>query len=157
MNRRTLLLSALAGPVACSATFPDAPRRLTTAQVATLAALAEVATGGPGLPTASDLAVAGRIDDLMANCDPALVADVGLALDLLASPWVGLVVTGRPGAFVDLARDARMEVVGHWRRHRVGRVRGAMQALLGLCLATYWGDRRTFAYVGYPGPMGAPA
>lgn len=134
-----------------------APRRplkiLDLTQYSVLAAAADrLAPTGPGWPTAGDLEVAEKIDDLLARGDPATAAELTQVLALLENALVGFVLGGRITTFTGSAPEVQDAVLDGWRRSRVSVLRTAFKALNGLVGASYFGDPRTYALVGYPGP-----
>lgn len=163
MRRRTVLVGAV-GVVAVAgggrlATWtgpgiaPPAPLRvLNRAAFTTLSALAlVVCQAPPPAPSAAEVGVAAKVDALLDAAPSATGDDLVLALHLLESPACGL-VDGRWGPFSTLSDEDRLAVVGAWRAHPSRTLRGAMRALVHLCLGSYWSNPRTWPAVGYPGP-----
>lgn len=118
-----------------------------------LAAAADrLAPTGPGWPTAAELEVAEKIDDLLARGEAATAAELIQVLSLLENALVGLLLGGRLTTFTGSSVEVQDAVLDGWRRSRLPLLRTAFKALNGLVGASYFGDPRTFALVGYPGP-----
>lgn len=136
---------------------PRAPLALFTPdEHAVFAAVAaRVAPGdgaGPAWPPASALDCAGKADALLARCHPAIGRDFKRLLRLFESGLFGLVLTGRPTPFSQLAGEAQDERLRAWERSRLPLLRSGYQAMVRLAAATYYSAPEVYALVGYPGP-----
>ena len=143
--------------LAVRGTVVRAPRRplraLDLTSYSVLAAAADrLAPTGPGWPTAAELEVAEKIDDLLSRGDPATAAELVQVLSLLENALLALLLGGRLTTFTGSGIDCQDAALNAWRRSRLPLLRTAFKALNGLVGASYFGDPRTFALVGYPGP-----
>jgi hypothetical protein len=133
---------------------PARPLRvLTPEQYAILHAVAERCHPGKGkIPSASDIGVAGLVDELLASADPGYAGDFGRALLFFESPWTRFFFEGRFLAFSRATPEQQDHILENWRDARSHLRRQIFHAMLGLCSAAYWGDPRTWAVIEYPGP-----
>lgn len=133
---------------------PGGPLEVLTEQEhGILAAVAEaLIPPRDGLPSPDEIGVARKIDALLARLHPGTAAEVKQALGLLENALPGLFLDGRIRPLSRLDREARAQVLEGWRTSRLPLKRTVFRAVAGLVGATYWGDPRTHAFVGYPGP-----
>lgn len=101
--------------------------------------LPHVCTEGPGLEV-----VVALLENRLANAPPHVTEDLSTALTLLASRTAGLLVTGRPAAFPDLAPEAARKALTSWGASRIPQARTIHQALRKVILSTWYatGDGR---------------
>ncbi len=117
------------------------------------AALAEtICPGGKGLPTATELGVAAKLDALLASVHPGVAREVRQVLHLFENPVMSLVFDGRVTPFTHLDAEARVTALECWRSSGLLVRRQAYKAIHGLVTAAYWGDPSTYGHGGYPGP-----
>lgn len=136
-------------PTAASSTL----KVLSARELAVLAAIAErLCPGGDGLPAASEIGVAGKVDAFLDGMDPWTVADVRKLLGLFESRAGGLLLDGRWRPFTELSLAERDAALDGWRRSRLAFKRAAWLALRGLVVSQYWADPRVYVRLGYPGP-----
>jgi len=153
-----------AGVLAMRTTALREPRRalsaLTQKQYSILAAIADrLCPGADGLPGATELEVAEKVDALLARAEPGVVKEFGAALLLVENALVGAALQGRFTTFSASPADVQDRYLDAWRLSDVKLRRTVWRAIAGLCMASYWSDPRTYAWVGYPGPpdfSGAP-
>lgn len=130
---------------------------LDTRAYSVLAAIADtVCPGGGQAPSASDIDVAGQIDAFLATCPPHLGEDLRRALLLFDNALAGLFFRMRPSVFTGMEPAARVNVLEGWRTSRLSFRRQVYSALRTLIASTYYGDPRTYAASGYPGPPNIP-
>jgi hypothetical protein len=136
--------------------FPDgepAPRSLSRKELLVLAAAVErlVAPDGPDAPQGDAFAIAHWIDDYLASMDPAMQRDVSALLQLLehGSSMFRLGAT----RFTRMSSEERDETLQDWSDSRLAVRRQGFQGLRALAFLGYYRDDRTFAMLGYPGPM----
>lgn len=166
VTRRNLLKFGLLGALALGvsgvglALFPGAsvaPRAplqaLSPRQYAVLVAVAErLCPGGPGLPSATELDVAGHVDALLARMHPADAAEVGQLLLLFENALVRALLHGSPVPFSRASAAQQEAALESWRTSSLQARRMAFKALRGLVAAAYWSQPATWAHIGYPGP-----
>jgi len=135
-------------------------RLLSPAQHAVLAAIAARVVPGDGAPatwpSAEAVDCAGKIDALLARCQPAVGDDFKRLLGLFENGLAGLFIHTSPTPFTKLPpleQDRRLEA---WRRSRLTLLRSGYQALVRLVHATYFASPEVYPLVGYPGPPGVP-
>lgn len=90
------------------------------------------------------------IDDYLSQLDPGLSGDVKALLSLLE---IYPVLTGRFTRFSRLPPDAQDAILASWERSRTALLRQGMQALKAMCLLAHYQDERSFASLGYSGPI----
>lgn len=121
--------------------------------VAIVDALADrLCPGAQGLPKASSLGVAHKVDHLLASMHPADADEFVQALWLLENALTGLLLDGVVGPFTTLVPAEQDRVLARWRDSRVLIRRKAWKALRGIVSAAYWASPEVFAFSGYPGP-----
>jgi len=132
---------------------PAAPlRTFNQRQFSVLAAVAEtMCPGAAGLPSAGDLGVAEALDHLYSRMDPTTGKDIGAILDLLENALAGALLDGRVRTFTACSPEQRREVLDAWRTSAISVRRAIFKALRGFVMAAYWGDRRTWDFIGYGG------
>lgn len=117
-----------------------------------LAAVADVmCPGGAGLPTATEVDVAGRVDALLASLHPGAAADLVSLLGLLENALFGLLLDGRPRTYTACDPAQQAAVLESWRTSRIPQRRTGYRALHGLVSGAYWSHPRVFPASGYPG------
>lgn len=116
------------------------------------AVAARICPGGDGVPTAGEIGVAAKVDALLSTMHPADAAELGQGLLLIENALVGLLLDGRATPFTLLGPAGQDEVLDTFRTSRIPLRRSVFKALRGLIAASYWGDPRMYATVGYPGP-----
>lgn len=165
-SRRTLLTGGLAGAALLAAggiglalrpgaDLPDLPdlQALTPQQYGILVAIADrMCPGGDGKPTAREIGVADKVDLQLSTMHPADAAELGQGLLLIENALVGLLLDGRPTPFTLLGPAEQDAVLEDFRTSRIPIRRSVYKALRGLIAASYWGDPKLYAAVGYPGP-----
>lgn len=162
LNRRRLLAGGAVAVVAgaagvalwpgATATPPGGLRALSASDYAVVVALAEAVldVGSEPRPSAQEVDVAVLVDRFVDSLHPATASETRTALQLLENGLAGLVLDRRFGPFSLQTVAERRRIVRHWQRSRATVARTAIKALVGLVLASYWSDPRTFAFVGYP-------
>lgn len=136
----------------------DLPREglgvLDAREYAVMAALAaRIVPDRPGFPTVEELSTAVAADALLQKMDASVRAEMKQLLRLFENALTNALFGGRPRPFTSLSPPTQDEVLREWRDSRLEVRRTGYQALRGLVLAAYYGDARTWAAVGYPGPV----
>lgn len=110
----------------------------------------------PDMPSAADVDVALFIDGMVARLDAANRTDLLRLLNVLEHALP--LSSGRRGRFTHLDGAGQDAVLTAMMTSPVGLVRGAFGALKSLCVMGYFRDARTWAGIGYDGPLvGRPA
>jgi len=165
-SRRSLLRLGLAGsavlavggiglslrpPVAVPS--PGPLRVFSAREHSICAAIADtMCPGGVGLPTATELGVAAKLDALLSTVHPGVGKEIRQVLHLMENPLAALAFDGRLTPFSHLSAADRATALELWRTSSLGVRRQAYKGLHGLINAAYWGDPRTYGHGGYPGP-----
>ncbi len=133
---------------------PQGPLQvLTERDYSILAAIAEgILPPHDGLPSTDEVDVAGKIDALLATKHPGDAAEFKQGLMLLENGLPGLFLDGRPRPLSTYSIAQRTRILDRWRTSRIPLRRKVFRAVYGLVGASYWGDARTHAFIGYPGP-----
>ena len=151
-----LTLSAIVGRSLTGYSLPPGtprPRTLSEKELLVLAAAVArlVAPDGPDAPPADPLALALWLDGHLATMDAAIVADVRALLHFVehGGPLFRLRATRftRMGA---AEQDATLDAFAD---SPLALRRQGLQGLRALAFLAYYRDDRTFALLGYPGPM----
>ena len=93
------------------------------------------------------------IDRYLSQLDPGLSGDVKALLSLLE---LYPVLTGSFTRFSRLSAAAQDAVLASWERSRTALLRQGLQALKAMCLLAHYQDERSFASIGYSGPVVPP-
>ena len=142
---------SLRAPVAVPAAGPL--RVFSPAEYSICAALADtLCPGGGGLPTATEIGVPGKLDMLLDTLHPGVGKEICQVLHLVENPVASLLFDQRVTPFSHLDAAGRAEALMLWRSSSLSVRRQAYKGLHGLINAAYWGDPRTYAFTGYPGP-----
>ena len=129
-------------------------RALTEEQFSVLAAVADrVAPASGEFPSAWQVEVPERIDELLSRVHPGLADEVGQGLMLLESAAAGMLLEGRTATFTGSPPDEQDAILASWRASGLEVRRKTFKALNGLCNATYYASPEVYAAVGYPGPL----
>ena len=133
------------------------PRRrlklLSVNEFSVLAAMADrFHPGGTGLPSAWDLEVPERVDELLWTLHPADGRELPKALLLVENGLAGALLDGRFSTFTRASADQQDEALHRTRVSPLHTRRMIYTAVKGLTTAVYWGDPRVYAHTGYPGP-----
>lgn len=105
----------------------------------------------PDFPDAH-LVVAESADAFLASCEQVQVQDMKKVLRLFDNALAGLLITHSVTPFTRMDADAKDVTIEKWRLHKRTVFRTAFAAMKRLIYATYYGNDRTWAAVGYPGP-----
>lgn len=106
---------------------------------------------GPGWPGTREVGVALAIDRMVARLDEANRTDLQRLIHLLEH---GLPLrTGRLSRFTRLSGDDQDAVLASMESSSIGLLRGAFEGLKSLCVLAYFRDERTWAPIGYDGPL----
>lgn len=164
-SRRKFLRSTVLGVVAMSVArvlpaFPltraasstTAPTFLTSTRFRTLQAVcARIIPEGDDMPGASEVNVAGRLDQYLSKVDPPVAEQIGLLLDIVEfSPPVFDLKWGRFTSFKESEQD---EILASWENSRLDFRRTGFLALKRLSLSAYYGQEETWKAIGYDGPI----
>lgn len=104
-----------------------------------------------GAPTPDEVGVGLNVDRYLGELDPSLVTQLRALLHLVEH---GSSLSGR---FTRLGPEAQDAVLAAWESSRLDVRRQGFQALKTLAVLGYYDDPRTFALLGYPGPLLQPA
>ena len=167
VTRRQLIQVSIGGAVVVAAgggaalllqdTVLRSPRRalrvLTGDQFSILAAVADrIAPANGDFPSAWEVFVPEKVDELLSRVHPANAAEIGQALGLLESPAAGLVLDGRTSTFTGSSGEEQDAILAAWRASDITVRRKAFKAINGLCNAAYYASPEIYPHVGYPGP-----
>jgi hypothetical protein len=101
---------------------------------------------------AQELAVAAKIDSLLAGADIDTQTDFKRLLWLFDTVFAALFFEGRLSRFRDLGVEEQDRVLGSWRDSHLPFRRSGFQALQRLCLAVAYATPSVYPGIGYPGP-----
>lgn len=139
-------------PVAAAAGIPD-ERFFDERESEILLRIAEriCDTGEPGAPPLAETGTVATLDAFCRRLDPALVADLRLALRLFEwGPFLFDWTFTRFTRMSDAQRDASLRA---WRTSRLAIRRQAFFALRNLCLLGFYSQPGTWRRIGYQGPL----
>ena len=133
---------------------PQGPLRcLNVRQYSILYAVADaIVSPSEDMPSVGDLGAVETMDGLLAQLHPDDMGQILQVLSLLENALTGLLLDGRVQTFTSYSRTRRVEILDGWRTSRIGTKQQAFVALHGLCVASYWGNPKAYAFTGYPGP-----
>jgi hypothetical protein len=103
--------------------------------------------------SARELRVAQKADALMAAADADSQRDLRQLLALFDNALAGFLFDGQITPFTWLGPEEQDRSLQHWRESRLAVRRSGFQALERLSLALAYSDPRTYAGIGYPGPL----
>jgi len=110
----------------------------------------------PDMPSPDDVGVAAFVDGLVARLDAANRSDLLRLLHIVEH--VMPPASGYASRFTQLPGPAQDAVLTSMMTSRVPLLRGAFEALKSLCVMGYFRDARSWAGIGYDGPLaGRPA
>jgi hypothetical protein len=135
---------------------PDAAARLRVLSPKELLVLAAVcrrilAPDEAGAPSSDELGVPYTLDAYLVGLDRELVSDLRALLHVVEHSPV--MWTLRPSRFTRLDGAAQDAVLDDWATSRLEFRRQGFMALKSLAMLGYYGDARTFAVLGYTGPL----
>lgn len=138
-------------------TVARTPRRalrfLSEDQFSVLAAVADrVSPENGDFPSAWDVEVPEKIDELLSRMPEAAATEVGQGLLLLESAAAGMVLEGRTSTFTASSPEEQDEILASWRASDLEVRRKLFKALNGLCNSAYFASPEIYPLVGYPGP-----
>ena len=140
-----------------SGTVECVPRRalraLSRDQFSVLAAVADrVAPQNGEFPSAWELEVPEKVDELLSRVPPASAREFGQGLMLLESAAAGMMLEGRVTTFSASTPQEQDEILATWRASDLHVRRRVFKAVNGLCNSAYYASPEVYAAVGYPGP-----
>ncbi len=149
-------LSAIVGRHLSGYALPaqvPAPRTLSTKELLVLAAAVDrlVAPDGPDAPSPSGLRIASWLDGYLAGLDAPLTRDLRALLQLLEHG--SSLFRARASRFTHMSSDEQDATLMDWSQSTLAVRRQGFQALRSLAFLGYYRDDRSFALLGYPGPM----
>jgi hypothetical protein len=129
-------------------------RFFTPAEYAIFAAVADriVPKLSPDQPTAEEVGVPLKADELLSRADASTRHDFKQLLGLFDNALASALLDGRLEPFTQASPEAQDRALAQWRTSRLPLRRSGFQGLSRLSLALYYSDPRTYAGVGYPGP-----
>jgi hypothetical protein len=104
------------------------------------------------MPSIDELETVSTIDHMLSEAHPEDVTQVLQALMLLENALAGFLLEGRYRTFSGSSLEAQRQVLEQWRTSGLTVKRQAFQALHGLCVTSYWGHPKAYAFAGYSGP-----
>lgn len=126
---------------------------LSPRQYAVLHAFAECMLPAEGkFPSAEALRVAYQGDKILGLVDVTARDELTALLELFENALANAIFGQRFRPFTQLSVEERERVALEWRDSALSVRRTGFRALRGLVMAAYYGNPRTFAAVGYPGP-----
>jgi hypothetical protein len=105
----------------------------------------------PDMPTPDEVGVAAFVDGLVARLDAANRSDLLRLLHVVEHALP--LASGHASRFTQLAGPAQDAVLTAMMTSRVPLLRGAFEALKSLCVMGYFRDARSWAGIGYDGPL----
>ncbi len=137
-----------------SVTLPQGGLKVLGArEYAVLEAIARrLVTPAPGAPTPDELEVAAGCDRVLDRTDETSQVEVRQLLELFDNALAGFLLSGRVTPFTKLEPAEQDQVLNEWATSRLALRRTGFLALRALVTAVYYGDPKTWASVGYPGP-----
>jgi len=105
-----------------------------------------------GFPPADSLNTAAAVDGILAMLEDETQAELKKLLMLFENALPNFLFGLRTRPFTQLDPAEQELVLAEWRDSRLALRRTGYKALRGLCVAAYYGNKATWAAVGYPGP-----
>lgn len=128
-------------------------RALTPAEFSVVAAIADrVCPAHGAFISSADADVAERVDELLANAEPGLTAELRQLIRLFENALTSFAFGLRPRPFTQMSPADQDAVLAAWRDSRLNLRRTGFKALTGLVSAAYYSNPLTYAAVAYPGP-----
>jgi hypothetical protein len=129
------------------------PRTLSGKELIVLSAIVAriVAPDGPDAPAADGMRLAVWLDGYLAGLDPALLRDVRALLHFVEHGGPLFRLRGTRFSRMDAAEQDR--TLAAFADSPLALRRQGLQALRALAFLAYYREDRTFAMLGYPGPM----
>ncbi len=151
-------LGARAAYAAAHAAIPHHLRVFSPGEYLVFRAAADrIVPGGDGLPPASAAGVAEAADSLLARTDPEIAEEIAHLLTFFGSHAASFFFGGWGRPFLDMTPEAQDHYLGGWMRSALPFRRTAFKALKSVAMACYYGDQRSWAGIGYQGPLVAAA
>lgn len=134
--------------------LPAGVANLTAAEYAVVLALVgRFAPKGGVFPSAEALQTGVAIDRIFGMVEDSTRAELKQLLMLFENALPNFLFGGRTEPFTRLSGEEQDAVLGEWRDSKLVVRRTGYTALRGLVLAAYFGNKQTWAAVGYPGPL----
>lgn len=143
-------LAARGGPLA--PVIPEGLRVLDARSYSVLNAAVYRLIPDPVASEPARAAVAEVIDGVMARSSGREQAEFVQLLGLIENGLAGLLFDGQSAPFTARSPADQDATLEGWRHSRIAIRRTGYQALKGIVVASYYGDARTHAGLGYPGP-----
>ncbi len=106
-----------------------------------------------GFPSPDALKTALACDTILSMLEDVTRTEVKQLLMLFENALPGFLFGGRTAPFTQLGPQEQEAVLAEWRDSRLLLRRTGYLALRGLVMAAYYGNKATWASVGYPGPL----
>lgn len=106
-----------------------------------------------GFPGVEDLQVARGCDRILSLVDATALTETKQLLMLLENALPNFLFGRRAKTFSTMSTDEQDAVLAEWQTSRITLRRTGFTALRGLVLAAYFQSDKTWAAVGYPGPL----
>ena len=134
--------------------LPDTPFKVLTSETYAilLAVVPHVLPLPEHFPSAREINVARRVDDLLALMHPADAAELNQALEVLENPLLGLMLDGRPQPFSTASVAVQEQTLRRWKNSSLEVRRTGYVAISGLVKSAYFSHPKTYKVTGYPGP-----
>ena len=106
--------------------------------------------GGGRAPAASEVDVAGKIENLVSGLGPRAATDFRRLLSLFE--WSPVLFDARPARFSTLSPDAQTEVLRGWVTSRLGFRRTGFIAIKRVAMSVYYAQEASWPAIEFPGP-----
>lgn len=134
--------------------LPAGVSNLNAAEYAVVNALvARFAPSGGTFPTTEALGTGAAVDRIFGLLEETTRAELKQLLMLFENALPNFLFGGRTKPFSQLSATEQEDVLGEWRDSSLIVRRTGYNALRGLVLAAYYGNKQTWAAVGYGGPL----
>ena len=101
-------------------------------------------------PAASEVDVAGKIENLVSGLGPRAATDFRRLLSLFE--WSPVLFDARPARFSTLSPDAQTEVLRGWVTSRLGFRRTGFIAIKRVAMSVYYAQEASWPAIEFPGP-----
>lgn len=135
-------------------TLPSGVTSLNAQEYAVVLALVRrFAPQGGNFPSPESLSTGAAVDRIFGMLEETTRVELKQLLMLFENALPNFLFGGRTSPFTTLDATEQDAVLGEWRDSRLIVRRTGYNALRGLVLAAYYGNKQTWPAVGYPGPL----